>query len=176
MDVSETAQAATFEQVYRAHSGPVYRFVLYMTRDSALAEDLTAETFLRVWSSAVPFQMETVRGWLIAIARNLIFERTRRARHVAEVQLTADAPENLRFDQQLDARSELAFVLAELQKMSEEDRTALLLRVEGELPFKDIAHILGTNEPAARVRVFRARAALAKATKERYGNQARSLR
>jgi RNA polymerase sigma-70 factor, ECF subfamily len=166
------SREASFEDLYRAHSGSVYRFVLYLTHNTAVADDVTAETFLRVWSSPVPVQMETVRGWLLAIARNLVFEQARKTRREAEVTDLACA---LRLDESIDARRELAAVLAELGNLSEADRSALLLRSEGELSYREIAHIVGSTEQAVRVRVFRARARLEAARKELYGNPARSV-
>lgn len=167
------SREATFEDIYRAHSGPVYRFVLYLTRNAAIAEDLTAETFLRVWTSPVPTRMETVRGWLMTIARNLAFDHGRRARRESEM---IDVPGELRLDESIDARRELSLVLDELQALPENDRAALLLRTEGELSYGEIASIFGSTEQAVRVRVFRARLRLEKARKEQRGDRARSLR
>ena len=163
------SREAKFEDVYRAHSGPVYRFVLYLTRNQALAEDVTAETFLRVWASPAPVQLETVRGWLLTIARNLVYELSRRTHRESEM---PDLASLVRFDETIDARRELAAVFTELERMPEADRTALLLRTEGELSYSEIAQILGSTEPAVRVRVFRARARLDKTRKEHRGTAA----
>jgi RNA polymerase sigma-70 factor (ECF subfamily) len=151
----------------------VYRFVLYLSRNVALAEDLTAETFLRVWTSPVPVQLETVRAWLLAIARNLVFEQSRRMRRESEM---ADFAALVRIEESIDARRELAAVLAELEAMPEPDRAALLLRAEGDLSYRDIAHILGGTEQSVRVRVFRARARLEKVRKVFHDDRARSVR
>jgi DNA-directed RNA polymerase specialized sigma24 family protein len=58
--------------------------------------------------------------------------------------------------------------IADLQELSEEVRTALLLRTEG-LPYQEIAGVLGVSEGAAKVRVHRARVALAARRSTREG-------
>jgi DNA-directed RNA polymerase specialized sigma24 family protein len=71
-------KASTFADLYRNHAREVYRFALYLSGDPALAEDIVSETFLRVWDSAVTVRMETVRGYLFTIARNLFLQDLRR--------------------------------------------------------------------------------------------------
>jgi RNA polymerase sigma-70 factor (ECF subfamily) len=65
--------------------------------------------------------------------------------------------------QHLEARSELRSVLAAIDRLSDAERAPLLLRAE-QVPYEDIASILGISVAAAKVRVHRARARLMKAT------------
>src|ERR1700722_10481610 len=73
-----TARAASFTELYRNHARAVYQFALYLSGDPALAEDIVSETFLRIWDSAAVVRMETVRGYLFTIARNLFLHDLRR--------------------------------------------------------------------------------------------------
>ena len=168
------APEAKFEDLYRRHSAAIYRFVLYLTHNAATAEDVTAETFLRVWASPAPVEIGTVRAWLLTIARNLVFEQGRRNRR--ELPQTGGLTSSMRLDESIDARRELGAVLAELEAMPEPDRAALLLRTEGELPYADIAQILGGTEQSVRVRVFRARARLNKVRMAFHDDRTRSFR
>lgn len=43
--------AATFSELYQRHGRDVYRYAFYLSGNAALAEDVTADVFLRVWSS-----------------------------------------------------------------------------------------------------------------------------
>jgi RNA polymerase sigma factor (sigma-70 family) len=158
--VSEPREAA-FNEIYRQHSGPVYRYTLYLTRNAAVAEDLTAETFLRVWSSSAPVRVETVRAWLLTIARNLAFARSR---HRGREQELTDAAQNLGLDESIDSRRELARVMEAIQSLSESTRQALLLKTQGDLSYAEIGAMLGLTEQAARVKVFRARQTVAELT------------
>jgi RNA polymerase sigma-70 factor (ECF subfamily) len=57
--------------LYVRHSVRVYRFVLRLTNDSSLAEDLVSEVFIDVWRRAHGFKGKSqVSTWLLAIARN----------------------------------------------------------------------------------------------------------
>src|SRR5262245_19219896 len=57
--------------LYVRHSVRVYRFVLRLTNDSSLAEDLVSEVFIEVWRGARGFKAKSqVSTWLLAIARN----------------------------------------------------------------------------------------------------------
>jgi DNA-directed RNA polymerase specialized sigma24 family protein len=54
-----------FHDLYESYSRDVYRFALYLSGDPALADDITSETFVRVWSSPVEYD-ETIA----LVARN----------------------------------------------------------------------------------------------------------
>src|SRR6266567_3152522 len=56
-----------FHELYESYSRDVYRFALYLSGDPALADDVTSETFIRVWSSPEPIRMATVKAYLLSI-------------------------------------------------------------------------------------------------------------
>ena len=66
-----TAPMTRFHELYEKYSRDVYRFALYLSGDPALADDVTSETFVRVWSSPEPVRLATVKAYLLSIARNL---------------------------------------------------------------------------------------------------------
>jgi RNA polymerase sigma factor (sigma-70 family) len=77
------------DALYRKYAPDVFRFALYLAGDWSDAEDITSETFVRVWTSSTPIELATVRGYLFTIARNLFLQSQRRdARR-------ADLPETL---------------------------------------------------------------------------------
>lgn len=122
---------------------------------------------MRVWGARERVELATVRAYLLAIARNLFLGGLRRKRSEATLgeALPDAAPA-------ADARhlvtDELARVLRALAALPEPDRTALLLRVDEELSYEEIAAILKITPVAARVRVHRTRARL---TAAREGNR-----
>src|SRR5919107_6459608 len=76
------AAADDFANVVRAHGDAVFGFVLRRVGGArALAEDLTQEAFLRAWRGRKGFREETsMRGWLCAIAANVVRDDARRRR------------------------------------------------------------------------------------------------
>ncbi len=148
-----------FSALYQKYAPEVFRFALYLSGDKSEAEDITSETFVRVWASSVPIEMATVKGYLFTIARNLFLQGLRKkSRHVA---LSTELPDS-RPDPQAQTEQRAAFrlVLARLQKLPEIDRAALLLRTFDEMPYEEIARALGISLSSAKVKVHRARLAL----------------
>lgn len=149
-----------FHELYSRYAADVRRFAFWLCGDADEADDITAETFVRVWAAYDRVRMATVKGYLFTIARNLFLQaRSRAQRQVAlSEDLTATAPSPVEISEQ---RTELARVIHALQTLPEIDRAALILRVEEELPYEEIAAILNISVAAAKVKVHRARLKLA---------------
>lgn len=155
--------AASFSDLYQRHGRDVYRYAFYLSGNAALAEDIASEVFLRVWSSAQPVQIATVKAYLLVIARNLYLHDLRHSQRGRELDGNLATARSLSRD--LESRQELQQVLAELQQFPEIDRSALLLRAEHGLSYEEIAAALDISVAAAKVKVHRARVRLA----ERFG-------
>lgn len=150
----------TFEQLYRQHASDVFRFALYLSGNRHDAEDITAETFVRAFASPEPIRMNTVKGYLFTIARNLFLQSLRGRKR--DVELDDTLPDRgAEPGARVEADSELAAVLAALQKLPEVDRAALLMRAADEMPYEEIARALGISLASAKVKIHRARLALA---------------
>ncbi len=153
-------RVSDFTALYRAHASDVYRFALYLCGDRADAEDITSETFVRAWTAPEPIRASTVRAYLFTIARNLFLHGRRRASH--HVPLADDLPDREPDPHlQVQRRDELRAVLGGMQELPEIDRAALAMRAFGEMSYEEIAQALAISAVAARVKVHRARLALA---------------
>jgi RNA polymerase sigma factor (sigma-70 family) len=153
--------AFDFAGLYRRHAGDVFRYALFLSGDRTLAEDIVSETFVRVWGARERVDLTTVRAYLLAIARNVFLKGLRRRHREAPLDETIADPAPPP-DASHAVTAELARALAALAELPEIDRTALLLRLDEELTYEDIAAILGITPVAARVKVHRARAKLAR--------------
>ena len=67
-----------FSALYKKYAPDVFGFALYLSGERGEAEDITSETFVRVWTSPEPIEMATVRGYLFTIARNLFLQGLRK--------------------------------------------------------------------------------------------------
>jgi RNA polymerase sigma-70 factor (ECF subfamily) len=149
-----------FGELYKKYAPDVYHFALYLSGERGEAEDITSETFVRVWASSEPVRVATVKGYLFTIARNLFLQGLRKkSRHVA-------LDEDLRDPQaspyaQAEQKAELRAVLAGLQQLPEIDRAAVLMRAFDEMPYEEIARVLGISLASVKVKIHRARLALA---------------
>jgi RNA polymerase sigma-70 factor (ECF subfamily) len=149
-----------FAGLYRRHAPAVYRYGLFLSGSHATAEDIVAETFVRVWGARERVEVATVSAYLLAIARNVFLKGLRGQRQ--EAQLYQPGEELGRPpDEARESSDELRRVLAQLRTLPEADRTALLLRADEGLSYQEIARVLGITPVSARVKVHRARARLA---------------
>ncbi|HET9173948.1 MAG TPA: RNA polymerase sigma factor [Candidatus Saccharimonadales bacterium] len=64
--------------MYDTYADDIFRYVFVHVRDRELAEDLTADTFMRAWKSIESFDFSQPRPWLYKIARNLITDHWRK--------------------------------------------------------------------------------------------------
>ncbi|MBI5865194.1 MAG: sigma-70 family RNA polymerase sigma factor [Planctomycetes bacterium] len=157
---------AALVQAYAARvSGLLFR----LTRSRDAAEELTQETFLRVVRTIDAYEDSgRFESWLFRIAANLARDwgrSSRRRGNVAWIDATDDAADDVReFVQRVEARPDAQLAdrearerLAEaLGRLPEMDREILLLRHFSELPFQEIADVLGVPLGTALARAHRA--------------------
>jgi RNA polymerase sigma factor (sigma-70 family) len=156
-------QSIDFGAVYKRYSRDVLHFALYLSGNRTDAEEIAGETFVRAWLATGEIRAETLKAYLLTIARNLYIERSRRRRRqgglapgIAKgLSDSAAGPE-----QTASGRDELAAVMRALHTMPEIDRAAVLMRAN-EVPYDGIARALDISPAAARVKVHRARMKLA---------------
>jgi RNA polymerase sigma-70 factor (ECF subfamily) len=144
------------ENLYERYAGDVRRFALYLCGDVGMADDITSDTFVRVWMAADRIRQPTVKSYLFAIARNAYIDLLRRAaRHT---QLDENIPDTrISAQTQMELSAEVREVLAALQQLPEMDRTVLLMRVLDEMPYEEIGKTLGIPMVTTKVKVHRAR-------------------
>ena len=143
-----------FQDLYESYATEVHRFAFWLAGDNTEAEDITSETFVRAWVRRSTIRTETLKAYLFTIARNLYLEHQRkRKRHVALEDVYPDhapGPDTL-----VEAQSELLRVQRFLKTSPEIDRAAFILRVQHELPYAEIARVLGLSLTATKVKVHR---------------------
>jgi len=145
-----------FEQLYRTYFADGHRFTSWLTHDPAVADDLTSETFVRAWARRERLRTETLKAYLLAIARNLFLNHRRRTARfeVLPQSLPDGGPSAMR---RTGARMDLDRMTAAMARLPEPDRMALIMRTEHSLNYAEIARVLEISEGAARVKVHRAR-------------------
>jgi RNA polymerase sigma-70 factor (ECF subfamily) len=143
-----------FEALFRAHQKEVYAWVVRIVRDSGVAEDLTVETFWRIYKSRARFDPAgNFRAWARRIATNAALDHLRTARRDVEL------PENLASAGAADpaARRETRERIKQafFQLPAKYRLVATLALIEEE-PYDTIAEAVGISAALVKVRVFRA--------------------
>jgi len=145
-----------FGSVYARYAPDVYRFALYLCGDAALADDIAADTFVRAWVTPAEIRAPTLKAYLFAIARNLyranLEQQGRQAAMPADQPDSAPGPEAIAGD-----RFELSAALRALQTLPEIDRAVLLMHVQDDMSYAEIAAALDLSVAAVKVKVHRAR-------------------
>jgi RNA polymerase sigma-70 factor, ECF subfamily len=167
VDAAAEDRAAAVTALVHEYSSTLYRVAFSISRNTAEAEDMVQETFLRVLRhrDQLP-EIRDARVWLIRITWNLVLDRKRRQKtrpeneDVSELARVLPSKE-LRADQVVIAAQRHARVLALMDELPAKERQALLLSALDELSNAEIAAVLGITESSVRSRLFRARRDLA---------------
>ena len=149
-----------FAAVYERYAQDVYRFSLYLSGDFAHAQDLTAETFARAWAARDRIRVDSVKAYLLMIARNVYRDERRRPPDIELPEHYDVADGGAGPEASAHARHELRRVLRALREIPESDRAVLLMATVEGLSHHSIAVALGLSVDAVKVRVHRARVRL----------------
>ena len=150
--------------IYKACAPMVYKYLFCLTRDHALSEDLTQETFVQAMKTVHKFRGDCkLSVWLCQIAKRLWYKELRRRRIAVVSQIGADeliSPQNVEADYLKKAEYDEFY--RQLRKLDENARTVMYLRLTGDLSFQEIADIMGKSAVWARVTFYRGRQKIAK--------------
>jgi RNA polymerase sigma-70 factor (ECF subfamily) len=165
----QKGEVRAFEILLTRHRRPIFNFILRFVGARDIAEDLLQETFLRVIKGAANYKRKAkFTTWLYTIARNLCVDQSRRQKHRRAQSL--DAP----ISREVDSGGTLLDVIADEQipsdrkavsqqlhktlhraiaTLSEEQREVFLMREFLDMPFKQIAEVVGAEENTVKSRM-----------------------
>jgi RNA polymerase sigma-70 factor (ECF subfamily) len=163
-----------FEKLLARHEQPIWSFLRRFVRDTEAAEDLLQEVFLRVvrdaqasgpaWKGEAKFST-----WLYTIARNLCIDRARRTavrgsasidgptgadeeatRETLHERIAAPGPST---DAVVAGREATRLIDRAIAALPDDQREVFLMREVRELPFAEIASVVGVSEPTVKSRM-----------------------
>ena len=140
-----------FDAIFKEFAPLVYHFLLSLCGNESLAEELTSETFYQAYLHIGQFRGDCkIETWLCQIAKNaLIKEQKRRSRFAR--------PD---FFESFANKEQALQIHRHLHALKEPYREVFMLRVFGDLSFKEIADICGKSESWAKVTFYRAKSKL----------------
>lgn len=167
---ARSAEEAELEAIYAQHSRAIHRFLCDMLGDRAEAADATQETFVRAFQrlSALRAADRPV-AWLFGVARHVSLELRRARRRKRRVIDDEPASERHTHNGACSRRSPEDAVLGHeaigvvdgaLARLSDDRRAVLLLRVDHDLAYEDIAELMGWTVAKVKVEIHRARQVL----------------
>lgn len=162
-----------FEEVYSTYFRDVYLYVLGLSGEVTIAEDVTEETFLRAMRALPEFRGECdIRVWLCQIAKNEYYQYLRKQKKEVLTDFSEEQSLQMAGTTAVTYRTDVAEHLADadmamrihrvLHELPEPYKEVFQLRVFGELSFEQIATVFGKTANWACVTFHRAKAKLQK--------------
>lgn len=148
-----------FGELYDRYCDRIYRFVFARLRDAATAEDVTADVFFKALRGIHTYQPTAgaFSVWLFRIARNAVIDHVRARRATVSLDLEFDTQDRAAaVEDQVADRVSVAAVWRAVDELPAAQRTAVILRLEHDLPIANIAATLNRSEGAVRVLLHRA--------------------
>jgi RNA polymerase sigma-70 factor, ECF subfamily len=166
----QKGEVRAFEILLTRHRRPIFNFILRYVGQPAQAEDLLQEVFLRVIKSADGYQRQAkFTTWLYTIARNLCVDASRRGKHRKAYSLDMPMDQDggkdgatlldvvpdkgAGTDRKVLSKELHGKLSAAIGKLSEDQREVFLMREFLDMPFRDIADIVGCPENTVKSRM-----------------------
>jgi len=147
-----------FEDIYNNYFKDIFLYIYSLSGDRHIAEDITAETFMKAIKSIEKFKGNCdIRVWLCQIAKNCYFSFLRKKKKTIHLDELSEQKDNLNFEQIISSTEESMEIHEILHNLDEPYKEVFSLRVFGELSFKQIACLFGKSDNWACVTYHRAR-------------------
>jgi len=161
---------SAFDEIYRVLSGPVYSYLATQVRRREDAEDLTGQVFLEAMRGVRGFKGDAsaFRGWLFRIAHNRAVDLARRLARRPETALdeAESVPDLLATEDRALTSVAYARVWQAVQKLPEQQKRVIVLRLAAGLSSREIAEALGKRLGTVKALQHRALVTLAKTLKD----------
>ncbi|MEW4305706.1 RNA polymerase sigma factor [Rossellomorea marisflavi] len=146
-----------FEKIYDQHFREVYAFILSMSRNEKLAEEITQETFFKALKAIDGFKGQCkMNVWLCQIAKNTYFTHLSKQKRLVPEEAVESSGDAV-MERLMENREEAMRVHKVLHSLQDPYKEVFTLRIFGELSFRDISGLFGKTESWARVTYHRAR-------------------
>ena len=160
-------------ELYRVHVDVIYRYIWARVRDDSLAEDLTAQVFLKALEGLPTYEPsgKPFVAWLYRIAYARIVDHWRKLERRVEVPLEETLPSREpRPVDLLEFEADWIMAMELLAQLTDDQQDVVILRFIGEMSLADVAQTVGKTVGATKALQYRALATLARLLEERRGS------
>jgi RNA polymerase sigma-70 factor (ECF subfamily) len=153
----------TFNRLYETHGKTVWRFIYFKCGDSAQADDLVQEAFIKLWQNCAKVTVEKAKAFLYTVCNNAFLNEIAHKKVVLKHAKSQPEKTNYQSPEFLLEEEEFHDKLKNsLENLTEAQRTAFLLnRIEGK-KYAEIAEMLNISVKAVEKRMSQALATLRK--------------
>lgn len=157
-----------FEKIYQEYGGIIYSFLLSISHDEHLSEELTQETMFRAIMNYGAFRGDCkLSVWLCQIAKNLYYEwynKNKKKVSLNEAVSYEDPQKDMSLN--ITDRETAWGILQNLHTLDEPYKEVFMLHVLGDVPLKDISRLFCKSDSWARVTYYRAKSLIIEKIKE----------
>ncbi|MBU0567405.1 RNA polymerase sigma factor [bacterium] len=163
MDKVAMEDTAAFGEIMRRYQSPLFNFIYRTLSDYGEAEDLTQETFLRIYNSAKRYKPSAkFTTYLFKIARNLCLNKLRKSHRfnifsLEEKDAGIQAPDGNSPEAIYEKKETAALIGRALATLPENQRMAVILQRFHNLSYKEISKVMGCSVSAVESLLFRAK-------------------
>ncbi len=158
VEKAQEGDTHAFTGIYDELVKPVYRYIYYRV-EQEVAEDLTEDTFLKVWQNLKKYKKgaNPFSSWVFRIAHNLVVDHYRKHKTTSEIdERTADTQPHSDPHGQVDLKLTQVRLRKVIRKLPDNYQQIIILKYINELDNKEIAATIGKSEGAVRTLQFRA--------------------
>lgn len=146
-----------FEEIYTKYYKSIYRYLITITKEVNIAEEIAQETFFKAMKNIDKYDSnKKMLTWLCQIAKNTYFSEYKKNKKYQILEENVLDDESTIIDKVID-NEDNSEILKILHRLEEPYKEVFTLRVYGELSFKQIAEIFEKNENWARVTYYRSK-------------------
>ena len=145
------------EQIYNEYSKIVYKYLICLTHNKEIAEDLTQETFCKAIKHINRFQGKCkISVWLCEIAKNLWLNELKKMKRISTLDMEKEDIDVLyNIEEDFLEKQKIELLYREIKKLDASTREIFYLKLFSDLTFKQIGKIKGKSEVWARVNYYR---------------------
>lgn len=150
--------AETFKKVFLPYHQKLYRIAYRIVQDTANAEDIVQETFIKLWNKKDELeQIENTEGFAIIIVRNTCLDYLRKAKNDYHTSYDTEIPESSSLSKQLEIQDDAAYVKVLINKLPDQQRQVIMMKHWDGYTDEEIENITGISPGNIRVILSRAR-------------------
>ncbi|GLC81157.1 RNA polymerase sigma factor [Lacrimispora brassicae] len=149
---------ADFDEIYSLYFKDVYKYVLSISRDEMIAEEITQETFFKALRNIHKFDGKCkLYVWLCQIAKNTFYTYKKKETYHEDLTEAEDILADVNIEQRLLTKESVFNIHKVLHGLDEPYKEVFMLRVFGDLSFSQIGSLFEKTESWARVTYYRAK-------------------
>lgn len=148
----------SIEELYEKYFTYVYRYLVSVSRDKNLAEELTQETFFKALKRIDSFRGESsVQSWLCQIGKNCYLDHLRRQSRFSHQNQNDQKSDKKNLEENLVDKESAWEIVEKIHNIKEPYKEVLYLRIFGEVSFREIGALFSKSESWAKMTYLRAR-------------------